>query len=125
MTRRLGPSTVKPHSRVVGEYRYSDSRHVGTAPARVRRAVAEHATSMRDQYPKESDVIEHQSRLKRRHVPVRDLFQMAPHVLAALKPCWAMSPLVVSQLLPAQSSVRRGDLRRGLPSHARRTRWEP
>ena len=42
------------------------------------------------------------ARLKRGHLPVRQLFQAAPHVLGALKPCWAMSPLVVSQLLPAQ-----------------------
>ena len=28
--------------------------------------------------------------------------RQAPNVLAALKPCWAMSPLLVSQLLPAE-----------------------
>ena len=28
------------------------------------------------------------------------LFAAAPDVMTALKPCWAMSPLVVSQLLP-------------------------
>ena len=60
---------------------------------------------VRDQYPQESEVIVHQARIKSRHMPTRDLIQHAPHVLRALKPCWAMSPLVVSQLLPA--SVRR------------------
>ena len=35
-------------------------------------------------------------------MPIRELFQAAPHVLGAVKPCWAMSPLVVSQLLPAE-----------------------
>ena len=54
----------------------------------------------RDDYPRESDVIEHQARLKRGHLPIRQLFQAAPHVLGALRPCWAMSPLVVAQLLP-------------------------
>jgi very-short-patch-repair endonuclease len=71
-----------------------------TSPAR-HSAVAENATHVRDAYPAESDVIEHQARLKRGHLPVRELFQAAPHVLGALRPCWAMSPLVVSQLLPA------------------------
>ena len=31
---------------------------------------------------------------------MRTLFKEAPHVLTALKPCWAMSPLVVPQVLP-------------------------
>ena len=33
-------------------------------------------------------------------MPVRDFVRNAADVLLALKPCWAMSPLVVSQLLP-------------------------
>ena len=32
---------------------------------------------------------------------VRETFRKAPEVMTALKPCWAMSPLVVSQVLPA------------------------
>ena len=64
--------------------------------------MAERVTYTRDAYSFEFEVIQHQARLKRKHMPIRDLFQAAPHVLGALKPCWAMSPLVVSQLLPAQ-----------------------
>ena len=86
--------------RTVRGFRTTDARHIESAPVRIRRAVAERVTQIRDEYPRESDVLEHQARLKRKHMPVRDLFQAAPHVLAALKPCWAMSPLVVSQLLP-------------------------
>jgi hypothetical protein len=33
-------------------------------------------------------------------MPVRDFVRNAADVLLALKPCWAMSPLMVSQLLP-------------------------
>ncbi len=43
-----------------------------------------------------------QARLKRKHLTIRQLRAQAPNVLAALKPCWAMSPLLVSQLLPAE-----------------------
>ena len=56
----------------------------------------------RDAYPTESQLVTHEAGKKRRHVPVRLLFQQAPHVLTALKPCWAMSPLVVSQVLPVE-----------------------
>jgi very-short-patch-repair endonuclease len=90
------------HSRTVNEYRGSDVRHISTTPARIRRAVAEHVIAARDAYPKESQLVTHEAGKKRRHVPVRLLFQQAPHVLTALKPCWAMSPLVVASVLPVE-----------------------
>lgn len=99
---RIGAFDGDAHRRTVQEYREADRSHIETAVVRVRRAVAESATKARDDFPKESDGVEWQARLKRGHLPVRQLFQAAPHVLGALKPCWAMSPLVVSQLLPAQ-----------------------
>ena len=34
-------------------------------------------------------------------MPIRKLVEHAPDVLLALRPCWAMSPLVVSRMLPA------------------------
>jgi very-short-patch-repair endonuclease len=89
------------HDRLVEEYERLDRRHLDATAARVLRAVAEHVVEVRDAYPDESRLVEHQANLKRRHLPVRQLFAAAPHVLTALKPCWAMSPLVVSQLLPA------------------------
>ena len=90
---------------VLDEFRGADQRHIERGAERVLRRWAEGAVRARDQYPQESEVIVHQARIKSRHMPTRDLIQHAPHVLRALKPCWAMSPLVVSQLLPA--SVRR------------------
>jgi very-short-patch-repair endonuclease len=99
---RVGTFDGEALRRTVRGFRTADTQHIETAPVRIRRAVAERVTRARDAYSRESDVIEHQARLKRKHMPVRDLFQAAPHVLAALKPCWAMSPLVVSQLLPPE-----------------------
>jgi very-short-patch-repair endonuclease len=98
---RIGAFDGQAHLRTVTEFKAADRAHITSTVQRVRRAVAENATRIRDAYQAESDVIEHQARLKRGHLPVRQLFQAAPHVLGALKPCWAMSPLVVSQLLPA------------------------
>lgn len=100
--RRIGAFDGQYHLRSVTEFKATDRAHIASTAQRVRRAVAENATRVRDQYPQESDIIEHQARLKRKHLPVRQLFQAAPNVLGALRPCWAMSPLVVSQLLPAQ-----------------------
>jgi very-short-patch-repair endonuclease len=45
--------------------------------------------------------IRKQAALRRGHVPLRRLLDQTSDVLFALKPCWAMSPLMVSQVLPA------------------------
>lgn len=98
----IGAFDGQAHLHSVTEFKTADRAHIASTAQRVRRAVAENATRVRDEYPQESEVIQHQAHLKRGHLPVRQLFQAAPHVLGALRPCWAMSPLVVSQLLPAQ-----------------------
>ncbi len=98
----VGTFDGSAHSRTVSEFRGSDVRHISTTPARIRRAVAENVIATRDAYPTESQLVTHEAGKKRRHVPVRLLFQQAPHVLTALKPCWAMSPLVVASVLPVE-----------------------
>ena len=99
---QVGAFDGKALHEIESEFQTSDAQHLRDAVPRIRRDVAERITQLRDQFPAESDVVEHQARLKRKHLPVRDLFQAAPNVLSGLKPCWAMSPLVVAQLLPAQ-----------------------
>jgi very-short-patch-repair endonuclease len=96
----VGTFDGEAHSRTVSEFRRADVSHITTAPERIRRRVAEHVTATRDTYPEESRLVTHEAAKKRRLLPVRLLFQQAPHVLTALKPCWAMSPLVVAQVLP-------------------------
>jgi very-short-patch-repair endonuclease len=88
------------HDTAVRDYGDGDRHHIETTPARVRRAYAENAVRARDQFREQAALVEHQAGLKRRHLPVRDFVLNAADVLLALKPCWAMSPLVVSQLLP-------------------------
>ncbi|WP_407285809.1 DUF3320 domain-containing protein [Streptomyces sp. BP-8] len=46
-------------------------------------------------------VIKKQAELKRRHMPVRELLGRTREVVRLIKPCFMMSPLTVSQLLPA------------------------
>jgi hypothetical protein len=98
---RIGAFDATTHERVVTEYRSADTAHLDAAAQRVLRAVAEYIVAARDAHPDEDRLVEHQANLKRRHLPMRQLFAAAPNILTALKPCWAMSPLVVSQLLPA------------------------
>ena len=82
------------------EFSDGDHDHIEATPARVRRAYAEAAVRARDEFKDQAALVAHQAGLKRRHLPVRDFVRNAADVLLALKPCWAMSPLVVSQLLP-------------------------
>lgn len=46
-------------------------------------------------------MVKDQAARKTRHLPLRKLVAKASDVLLAAKPCWAMSPLVVSRVLPA------------------------
>ncbi|MGW1324756.1 DUF3320 domain-containing protein [Streptomyces antibioticus] len=46
-------------------------------------------------------VIKRQAELKRRHMPVRELLGQTREVVRLIKPCFMMSPLTVSQFLPA------------------------
>ena len=88
------------HDDAVAEFRNADREHIGISPKRVLRAWAEAAVAARDEHPEQSQLIMREANRKRRHLPTRNLFQQAPDVLTALKPCWVMSPLVVAQLLP-------------------------
>lgn len=90
------------HRRTAVEYCDADRKHIAEGPPRVRRAWAEAVIRASNQYPNQQDTISHQARLKRRHMSTRQLVQVAPDVLKALKPCWAMSPLLVPQILPRQ-----------------------
>lgn len=86
--------------RAVRQYRQADRRHISSGGDRVRRQVAQWSIAARNEHPEESLLVQQQANRKRGHMPVRRLLQEAPHVLRALKPCWAMSPLLVAETLP-------------------------
>ncbi len=90
------------HSRTVLEFQRFDRQHLRDTAKRIRRVISERVTLARDNFPNESELISRQARLRRKHLPMRTLFESAPNLLGALKPCVAMSPLVVAQLLPAK-----------------------
>lgn len=81
-----------------------DRRHIGGTSARVRREWAERAIAAREANPEQDLLLSTEAKKKSRHLSIRDLFARAPDVLMAVKPCWAMSPLLVSQILPGDRS---------------------
>jgi very-short-patch-repair endonuclease len=97
---RIGAFDGHLHHQNAEDFRRLDATHIAATPARVKRACAEQLTRVRDQFPDQSTLVEAQAARQRGHKPIRELFAAAPQVLTALKPCWAMSPLLVSQLLP-------------------------
>src|SRR5262249_22287858 len=70
------------------------------AAARVRRLAAEQQMHARDRWRDQRSIVQAQIARRSRHKPIRQLVDEAPDLLLAVRPCWAMSPLVVSQVLP-------------------------
>ncbi|TMR07871.1 DUF4011 domain-containing protein, partial [Nonomuraea turkmeniaca] len=86
---------------IAGDFRERDIRHLAANRARVRQAWAVRLRDAEDRHPLQARVIRKQAALRRGHLPLRRLLDQTGDVLFALKPCWAMSPLIVSQVLPA------------------------
>ena len=88
------------HHVTLGEFQKSDREHRNATPTRIRRLRAERLTAARNSYPDQDRYLDVELRRKRRIKPLRELLTEAEDVIMAAKPCWAMSPLVVSQSLP-------------------------
>jgi very-short-patch-repair endonuclease len=86
---------------LASQYRQLDEQHIRLNRQRVRRRWAERVHAMRAHFPDQAAAVAKEARRRRGHRPLRTLFQEAPNVLTALCPCWAMSPLLVSEMLPA------------------------
>ncbi|HTU07586.1 MAG TPA: AAA domain-containing protein, partial [Trebonia sp.] len=85
---------------IADEFRQRDTEHLAANRARVRSAWARQLREAVDKHPLQARVIRKQAALRRGHLPLRRLLDQTSDVLFALKPCWAMSPLMVSQVLP-------------------------
>lgn len=98
----VGAFDGRRHDHAVATFADSDRDHIHRTAERVYRAVAEWSTETRSHHPGQAGLVDREARKSRRHLATRKLFQRAPDVLTSLKPCWAMSPLVVSQVLPRE-----------------------
>ena len=97
---RLSGFQGSRQSRYVREFQQADTSHLQGNPPRVARRIAEHAVTALNQNHGQDQLIRKEARKKTRHLPLRSLFEQAPDALAAIRPCWAMSPLDVAQTLP-------------------------
>lgn len=95
---RLHPYVPAERNRLVERFRELDRRQVANAAAQV----INRCTARRPQSTAGvSAIIRREAMKKTRHMPVRTLIDQAREVVLALKPCFMMSPLTVSQFLPA------------------------
>ena len=100
----LGAFDGEQHREVVEEFKEADHEHIDTTPQRVQRLCAEQAVAAQDAEPDNAALIRSEAAKKRRHLAIRQLFSATPGIMTSLKPCWVMSPLVVSQVLPSDQA---------------------
>ena len=86
--------------RDVAEFAEADRAHQAATVERVRGAVARHVREVLADNPAHEALVRAEAGKARRHRSLRDLMPQAGSTLTAIKPCWAMSPLVVASTLP-------------------------
>ena len=90
------------HTRLRDEFVSAEHNHLGSTPERVLRLVAEAVTATMNEHAEETALIRREAAKRRRHLSVRQLLALAPNVLTTLKPCWTMSPILVSEMIPVE-----------------------
>ncbi|MEP7369341.1 MAG: AAA domain-containing protein, partial [Dermatophilaceae bacterium] len=87
--------------RVGADYIEADHVHLAGTVERVRAAVGRRLREVLADHPEQEALVRAEAGKSRRHRPLRELLPRAAETLTAIKPCWAMSPLVVASILPA------------------------
>ena len=103
--RRISSFDGGTHSRHRDQFSDLDRRHRDSTPLRVRRLAAEAIIATMNAHPEETTLIRREAAKKRRHLSGRQLFARAPHVLSTLRPCWTMSPILASEMIPAERQL--------------------
>ncbi|MEY8015690.1 DUF3320 domain-containing protein [Mycobacterium servetii] len=96
---RIRPLQERDRSALVEEYRELDRQLILAATSDIIRAVNMRRPSVAE--IGEPGVIRREGMKKSRHLPVRELISRSRNTALAIKPCFMMSPLAVSQYLPA------------------------
>ncbi len=89
--------------RAAQEFAQADRAHLAAAAQRVRRTTAGRLVRTLDRHGDQADLVRSEAARDRRWQPLREMVRLAPDVLAAARPCWLASPLVVPQVLPADA----------------------
>ncbi|KAA3611448.1 MAG: DUF4011 domain-containing protein [Planctomycetota bacterium] len=100
---RLRNFNRSEQERRIQQFRHLDKQHLERSQSFLRRQLAERVPKTGDAASPNSEVgiLLKELRKKRRHMPIRKLFQKLPNLLPRLKPCVLMSPLSASQYLDA------------------------
>ncbi|SHK25733.1 Part of AAA domain-containing protein [Pseudonocardia thermophila] len=94
----LQPMRAQDRDALVEEFRVLDRRIVDTAVGSIIEAC--NRRRPRSVLGEQAAVITREAEKKRKHMPVRELIARTRDVTQAIKPCFMMSPLAVSQFLP-------------------------
>lgn len=94
----LSPVRAQDRDDLVAEYRALDRELIAAAVGDIIRAC--NRRRPRSDVG-EAAVIHREAQKKKKHMPVRTLIEWSRNVTLAIKPCFMMSPLSVSQFLPA------------------------
>lgn len=89
------------HSRRIEQFKNLDRYLIDSGPQRLRRLLASQRSHLGAAAAGEPGLLRHEAAKRRRHMPLRRLFERIPNLLPTLKPCLMMSPLSVAQFLPA------------------------
>lgn len=86
------------HEKNIKEFQETDRNHINLSRALVRYDIFQKTpkTSWEPSSSSELGILLKQFRLKRRHMPVRKLFQKIPNIVLDITPCLMMSPLSLS-----------------------------
>jgi len=95
---RLHPSHAAERDHLVDEFRRLDAALAAEAPGRIIEAVARRRAAVLT--GDETGLLRREGMKETRHLAVRDLVARARDAVLAVKPCFLMSPLAVSQFLP-------------------------
>jgi very-short-patch-repair endonuclease len=96
---RLEAYRARDRDALVADFRHLDARLISERSATV-------IAACNDRRPRSNSsravaLIQRQAQIKSRHKPIRELLREVGDVAVQLKPCFMMSPLAVSQYLPA------------------------
>ncbi len=101
----IGSFTAETHKHAATRFEELDNEHLDRNKRQLAHRVAMKAIEVMNAHPGQANLIKAEGNRSRKHHGLRRLFEEAPDVLPALRPCWTMSPLMVSQLLPNDGPI--------------------
>ena len=91
------------HERKIEQFHKLDEQYLALTGALIQARLASRVPVAGDRVIEHSEmgILQRQLQMRRRHLPIRQLFQRIPNLLPRLKPCLLMSPISVAQYLDA------------------------